>query len=93
MKLAVPGTVIVAPSVMLPFAVADKLPPFVKVKAEAGKTIPALLKLIVKLRKAVSELRFVGKVAAESILYRVKSWTLASVAPVAKAMALLISLA
>ena len=64
-------------------------------KVKAGKTIleAALLKLSVKLCNADKEVRFVGKAAAAFVLKRVKSCTLASVAPEAKVMAPLILLA
>lgn len=63
-KVVVPGTVTVPVWLMASPAVKTKLPPFVKVTE--GRTIVAvgLLKFSVKLRKFVSEVKFVGTEAA-----------------------------
>lgn len=73
LKLAVPGTMMAALCVIAPFAITDKLPLFVKVRAEAGKVTPALLKSIVKLRKAVRSAKLVGRLALPLVLLRLKS--------------------
>src|ERR1051326_3376952 len=90
-KVVVPGTVITPAWLMAAPAVKDKLP----LKVTLGKSIlaEALLKLSVRLRKAVKDVRFIGAEAAALILVKLKSWTLSKVGPEAKAMAPLISLA
>ena len=52
----------------MPPAVALKLPPLVRVSAEPGNVIAALLNTMVKLRKLVNEVKLVGNTAAELIL-------------------------
>ena len=90
-KLEVPGTVKAPVCVMAPPAVTEIDPPLFKVKV--GKAMAAPLKFRVKLRKAVSEEKLVGKVAAALELVKLKSCTLPRVAPAAKATAPLILLA
>ena len=79
---AVPGTTKAPVCVIAPPAVADNDPPLFKVKA--GKAIPALAKLTVRLRRVVREVKLVGNVAAALIFVRLTSKTLFKVAPAAK---------
>ena len=90
-KLEVPGTVKTPDCVMVPPAVTAIEPPLFKVSA--GSAMAALLKFSVKLRKAVKEVRFVGKAAEALLFVRLKSCTFPKVAPAAKVMAPLILLA
>jgi len=64
-KLDVPGTVITPLCVIAPPAIADKLPPFVKVSA--GKAIAAVSNCRVKLRKFVKPVKL-GNIAPALIL-------------------------
>ena len=90
-NVVVPATVTAADWLMAAPAVKDKLP----LAWMPGKIMPAeaLLKLSVKLRKAVKDVKLVGATAAALILVKLKSCTLPKVAPEAKEMAPLISLA
>lgn len=79
LKVAVPGTVITPVCVIAPPAVAERLPPFTKVKAV--KAMPALSKTTVKLREFVKLAKLVGKVAAASILRKPTSRMLPKLPP------------
>src|SRR6266404_3264186 len=81
-RVVVPGTVSAPVWLIAAPAVAERFP----VKVKLGKTTfaEALLKFSVKLRKAVSEPRLVGVVAAALVLVKLKSCTLPSVTPEAK---------
>lgn len=76
-KLAVPGTVNAPVWVMAPPAVAVKLPALFKVSA--GKAMAALSNCKVRLRKLVSEAKFVGSAAAALVLRKPTSRTLPKV--------------
>ena len=79
LKLAVPGTVMTPVCVIAPPAVADREPPFTKVKAV--KAMPVLSKATVKLREFVKLAKLVGKVAATSILRKPTSRILPKLPP------------
>ena len=68
-KFEVPATAKAPVCVMAPLAVALREP----VKVRAGRAMPAALKFSVKLRKLVSEVKFVGKFAETLLLLKLKS--------------------
>lgn len=74
-----PGTVSAPVCVIAPPAVADRLPPAANVNA--GKLIAAALNSNVKLRKLLSDVKFVGKAALLLILRNPTSRMLVSVPP------------
>src|SRR5271170_167118 len=80
-KVVVPGTVTVPASLMAAPAVKDRLPLLVKVMLGRAMFAAALLKFSVKLRKFVSKVRLVGRLAAALVLVRLKSWILPKVPP------------
>jgi len=77
-KLDVPGTVITPLCVIAPPAIADKLPPFVKVSA--GKAIAAVSNCSVKLRKLVKPVKL-GNTAPALMLRRETSRIFVCVPP------------
>src|SRR5277367_4124996 len=83
-KVVVPGTTTVPPSLIAAPAVKERLPPLFRVTTGKTMLAAALLKLSVKLRKAVSEVKLVGAEAEALVLVRLKSCTLPRVAPLAK---------
>ena len=72
-KVVVPGTVTVPASVIAAPAVTERLPLFVKVILGKAIFAAALLKFKVKLRRFVSELKFVGTEAEALVFVRLKS--------------------
>lgn len=93
LSVVVPGTTIVPLWLMAPPAVIAKLPLLFNVIAGTLILTAALEKLSVKLRKALSEFRLVGRDAAAFVLVKLKSCILPRVAPAAKVTAPLILLA
>src|SRR5690349_1980091 len=80
-KVVVPGTVTVPAWLMAAPAVRERLPPLVSVIAGMLMLAEALLKLSVRLRRLVSDVRLVGKRARVLVLVRLKSWILPKVPP------------
>ena|SRR5277367_2399265 len=85
-KVVVPGTTTVPLSLIAAPAVKERLPLLVKVIVGRAMLAAAFEKLIVKLRRLVKEVRFVGREADALVLARLKSCTLPRVAPLAKAI-------
>ncbi len=72
-KVVVPGTVTVPLSLIDPPEVKKRLPPLFKVTEGNTMLAEALLKLAVRLRKAVKEVKLLGNEAAALVLVRLKS--------------------